>query len=120
MARPSSSRVSNFHDVPRYLYEEWIHAEAQLYIFRDPMRVGTISKVVLEDARIKTRGARVACGYYLATPKVSEGEEDAGVDQIEEDAWYEDEYPDGDGDGEGVDGDGLGDQADGAAGPGGD
>ncbi|XP_070018258.1 uncharacterized protein [Nicotiana sylvestris] len=86
LVRSSFSRGSGFPNVPRDIYEEWIHAEAQLDILRDLMSVGTISEVVFEDARVKSCRARVACGYDPAIPKAGDDEEDVSVDQIEEDA----------------------------------
>lgn len=84
------------------------------------MRAGTILEAIFDDARVKRHRARVACGYDPTTPEASDDEENAGMDQIKEDARYEDEYLDDDGDGEEADGDGLGDQADSTAGLGDD
>ncbi|XP_070009490.1 peroxisomal and mitochondrial division factor 2-like [Nicotiana sylvestris] len=103
----SEKEVSDLGD--QDLYEKWIHAKAQLDIFRDLMGAGKVSKAAFEYARSKARIARVVCGYDPTTPEVGDDEEDVGVDRIEEDPWYEDEYLDGDGR-----------EADGAAGLGGD
>lgn len=55
------------------------------------------SKADFKDARANARIARIAYGYDPATPEDGDGEEDEGVDQIEQDAWYGDEYSDGNG-----------------------
>lgn len=71
-------------------------------VFRDLMRERTIFQSIFRDARVKARGAGVACDYNPATPEDDEG--NGGVDQNKEDAWYEDECPKGGGDGKGADG----------------
>lgn len=89
-------------------------------MYRDLKRAGTVSEAFFEDARVKARGARVACGYDPAILEAGDDEEDAGMDHIEEDAWYEDAYPGGGGNSERGDGDGPSGQANGTARPSGD
>ncbi|XP_070035981.1 golgin candidate 1-like [Nicotiana tomentosiformis] len=82
LAQPSSSHTSDFPNIPRELYKEWIHIEAQLDDYE----------------------ARVARGYDPATPEADEEDGDEGVDRLEENPWYDIAYPEGEG------GDGEGDQ----------
>ncbi|XP_070015027.1 peroxisomal and mitochondrial division factor 2-like [Nicotiana sylvestris] len=93
----SSSHTSIFPDVLQDLYEKWIHAEAQLDIFKDLMMARKVLEADFEDDRTKARAARITCSYHPTTPEAGDGGED--VDGIEHDAWYKDEYPNGDGDG---------------------
>lgn len=58
-------------------------------MYRDLHKAGYVSKVALEDVRVKVREARVTCGYDFATPEGN----DEGVDRLEEDAWYDIAYP---------------------------
>ncbi|XP_009758785.1 uncharacterized protein [Nicotiana sylvestris] len=47
LAHPSSSHTSDFPNVSRELYEEWIHVEAQLDVFRDFHKAGFVSEIAL-------------------------------------------------------------------------
>nr|XP_033511874.1 uncharacterized protein LOC117276658 [Nicotiana tomentosiformis]XP_033511876.1 uncharacterized protein LOC117276658 [Nicotiana tomentosiformis] len=105
LARSSFSHTSDSPNVPRELYEEWIHAKAQIDVFRDLHVARSVSGAALEGAYVKAREARVACGYDSATPEAGEDEGDEDVDRLEENAWYDAPYPEGEGgDGEGVEG----------------
>lgn len=104
-AQPSSSHISAFPYILRDLYEKWIHAEAQLGIFKDLMMAGKVQEANFEDTRNKARSARIAYGYDPATPQADDDEGD--VKGIEQDAWYEDEYLNNDGDGRETGGDGT-------------
>lgn len=105
LARPSSSHTSSFLDMPRDSYENCIHAEAQLNIFRDLMVAKRVTELEFEGARAKAREARVACVFDPATPRADSGEDE--LDGVEQDAWYDDEYPNG---GEGIGGEGGDDE----------
>lgn len=74
LVRPSSFSVFDFCNIARELHDEWIHAEARLDVFRDLHAGGFVFDVALENARIKARKARLACGYDPATPRPDEEE----------------------------------------------
>ncbi|XP_019230612.1 PREDICTED: BICD family-like cargo adapter 1 [Nicotiana attenuata] len=86
LARLSSSYTSAFSDVLQHLYEMWIHAEAQLDILKNLMTAGKVPEADFEDARVKA-----------STPRAGDSEEEEELDELEQDAWYEDEHPQGDG-----------------------
>lgn len=75
LARASSSHTSAFLDVLRYLYEIWIPTEAQLNIFKNLITAGKVPEADFEDARVKTRVARIVCGYDPSTLGTGEEEE---------------------------------------------
>lgn len=51
-----------------------------------------ISEAVLEDARVKSCLAWLACDYDPDTPQPGEEDEDEGIDRLEDDAWYDSVY----------------------------
>lgn len=57
LVQPSYSHTSDFPNVPRELYEEWIHDEAQLDVYQDLHKVGSVSEVDLEGVHVKARDA---------------------------------------------------------------
>lgn len=89
IAQPSFYRTSK-------LYNEWIHAEAQLDVFRELHKARSVFEVALEVVRVKAREARITWGYDPTTPEGDEGD-DEGVDRLEEDAWYDTAYLKGEG-----------------------
>lgn len=59
LAQPSSSHASTFLDVPRNLYENWIHVKAQQDIFKSLMATRKVLEIDFEDTHTKARAARI-------------------------------------------------------------
>lgn len=55
-----------------------------------------VSEADFEEGRAKALEARFACGYDPNKPEAGDNEEAAEVDQIDQNAWYEEENPAGD------------------------
>ncbi|XP_070015036.1 uncharacterized protein [Nicotiana sylvestris] len=76
-SQPYTSHTSVDPGIPRELYEMWVHAEAQLDVYKSFKAVGKVSEAELEGVRVKVREAREACGYAPSTPSGNEDDDDA-------------------------------------------
>ncbi|XP_019232313.1 PREDICTED: myosin heavy chain, clone 203-like [Nicotiana attenuata] len=92
-SQSSKSHTSANPGVPRELYEMWVHAEAQLDVYKSLKAIGKISEKELEGVRVKARAACEAYGYAPGTPGGDEVDNDA--DRLASNSWYDDEYADG-------------------------
>nr|XP_009800553.1 PREDICTED: uncharacterized protein LOC104246442 [Nicotiana sylvestris] len=90
-SQPSTSRASADPIVPRCLYELWVHAEAQLDVYKALQASGRASEVELQDKHSKARAAREACRYDPLTPDRDDINSD-DANHLAYDSWYEDMY----------------------------
>lgn len=87
LERPSKSHASEFLDIPRERYEDWILTEDHSNVICELNKTGFVFETVIKEARAQAREARLACDYDLATPlsNSEEGNEE-GVDQLADSA----------------------------------
>lgn len=62
-------------------------------MIRELNRTDFFFETAIEEARVKARETRLACGYNPATPQTDTEEDDeGGVDQLADSAWYDSAY----------------------------
>lgn len=93
-AQPSTFHTSADPSISRELYEMWVHAEAQLDVYKSLKAVGKVFEVELEGVCVMACAAREACGYDPGIP--GGDDDDDAMDGLASDPWYDDEYADGD------------------------
>lgn len=85
--RPSTSHASEFPNILRERYKDWILVESRLDVIHDLKKAGCDFKTAIEEARVKARDAWLACDFDPDTPQPDSEEGDGGdMDQLAESA----------------------------------